>query len=410
MAHRIGDPSALVAALESRHAALLHIAHLDERLALDDELLALAGRIGERELEALGHHWRIYDLLEAGDVEEARARARRAGRARRRSCASRCTTTSPSAGRSCGRRWPAAWRRPSGSRARPTSSAARAGARRRHDLRRPDADAAPARGPARRVRLDRRDVRRAPPRAGRVAGGAAARAPARAASARRAWRPSRTWRATTSPRSRATCSGSRPIASLGEACALIGDARARRGPLPLLLPHRDRMVQVTQAACFGSTHRFLGLLRQPRGRLDAAGRALRGRAGASTRGAACCRVVPFIRAEYAQMLLAAPGARRRRARALLVPQALAEAEAAGITCWSPACACCWRLRRLPAKMTPWPVLRLPPIAYESDHIARVPRGHPRSAATRSARCSPRAGWDASIAPSAPTAKRSRSSS
>ena len=31
-----------------------------------EELLALAARIGERELEALGHHWRIYDLLEAG--------------------------------------------------------------------------------------------------------------------------------------------------------------------------------------------------------------------------------------------------------------------------------------------------------------------------------------------------------
>ena len=44
-ARRIGDPAALVAALESRHAALLH-AHLDERLRLSEELLALARRIG----------------------------------------------------------------------------------------------------------------------------------------------------------------------------------------------------------------------------------------------------------------------------------------------------------------------------------------------------------------------------
>ena len=81
-------------------------------------------RIGERELEALGHHWRIYDLLEAG---AGRGRAPRAPRAWPRSppsCASRSTATSPSAGRSCGRRWRAASATPSGSRARPSSSAA----------------------------------------------------------------------------------------------------------------------------------------------------------------------------------------------------------------------------------------------------------------------------------------------
>ena len=85
MARRIGDPEALVTALQSRHAALLHISHLDERLALDDEILALAERIGVRELEALGRHWRIYDLLEAGEMAAARAEhealARLAGRA-----------------------------------------------------------------------------------------------------------------------------------------------------------------------------------------------------------------------------------------------------------------------------------------------------------------------------------------
>ena len=73
MARRTGDPEALVAALQSRHAALLHISHLDERLVLDEEILALAERVAVRELEALGRHWRIYDLLEAGSTAEARA-------------------------------------------------------------------------------------------------------------------------------------------------------------------------------------------------------------------------------------------------------------------------------------------------------------------------------------------------
>ncbi|MBV9196639.1 MAG: AAA family ATPase [Solirubrobacterales bacterium] len=76
MAREVGDTHALVAALVSRHSALLHIAHLDERLTLGQELLDLAERVGERELEALGHHWRIYDLLEAAEVESAQAEHR----------------------------------------------------------------------------------------------------------------------------------------------------------------------------------------------------------------------------------------------------------------------------------------------------------------------------------------------
>src|SRR4029077_2440132 len=35
-----------------------------------------------------------------------------------------------------------------------------------------------------------------------------------------------------------------------EACALIGDATRARVLYAMLVPHRDRMVQVTQAACF----------------------------------------------------------------------------------------------------------------------------------------------------------------
>jgi DNA-binding SARP family transcriptional activator len=72
MARAIADPRALAVALESRHAALLSIEHLDERLQLSHDLLELARQEGERELMALGHHWRTYDLLEAARVAEAR--------------------------------------------------------------------------------------------------------------------------------------------------------------------------------------------------------------------------------------------------------------------------------------------------------------------------------------------------
>ena len=53
-------------------SALFHISHLDERMGLSEELVALAQRIGERELEAMAHHWRGYDLLEAADVAATR--------------------------------------------------------------------------------------------------------------------------------------------------------------------------------------------------------------------------------------------------------------------------------------------------------------------------------------------------
>ena len=71
MARAVGDRRALVVALESRHAALLSVEHLDERLELSEELIAMAEDVGEPEMKALGHHWRVYDLLESARVDEA---------------------------------------------------------------------------------------------------------------------------------------------------------------------------------------------------------------------------------------------------------------------------------------------------------------------------------------------------
>ena len=97
-----------------------------------------------------------------------------------------------------------------------------------------------------------------------------------------------------------------------------------------LLPYRDRMVQVTQAACFGSAERFLGLLAATFGDIDLASEHFEAALAHQRRAAACCPLIPFIRVEYAQRLLARnQGGDADRARELLVT-AYREAETAGI--------------------------------------------------------------------------------
>jgi tetratricopeptide (TPR) repeat protein len=71
LARRSDDAGALVAALMGRHAALLRIEHVEERRELIDEALAIAERLEAGELVALALHWRIYDLVELGEVAEA---------------------------------------------------------------------------------------------------------------------------------------------------------------------------------------------------------------------------------------------------------------------------------------------------------------------------------------------------
>ncbi|MGH2841495.1 MAG: hypothetical protein ACRDKY_11805, partial [Solirubrobacteraceae bacterium] len=70
MARRLGEVETLVAALMSRHVTLLHIEHLDERMRLIDEVLALTRE--HRALAAEAYQWRLIDLLELGEVEAAR--------------------------------------------------------------------------------------------------------------------------------------------------------------------------------------------------------------------------------------------------------------------------------------------------------------------------------------------------
>jgi hypothetical protein len=117
---------------------------------------------------------------------------------------------------------------------------------------------------------------------------------------------------------------------LGEACSHIGDVERARELHAVLLPYRDRMVQVTQAACFGSAERFLGLLAATFGDVDAASEHFEA-ALALNADRGVLPLIPFIRVEYAQRLLARGAAGdAERARAL-VHAAYGEAEAAGIT-------------------------------------------------------------------------------
>jgi hypothetical protein len=74
MARRLGEADALAAALMGRHAALLHAEHTHQRRRVGEQALALAGELGAREMGALGRHWLLYDLAEAGELEDARRR------------------------------------------------------------------------------------------------------------------------------------------------------------------------------------------------------------------------------------------------------------------------------------------------------------------------------------------------
>jgi DNA-binding SARP family transcriptional activator len=70
MARRLGHDRAIVAALISRHVTLLDVRHIVQRLEVGRELVSLADIPDE--LAAEGHHWRMYDLLEIGELESAR--------------------------------------------------------------------------------------------------------------------------------------------------------------------------------------------------------------------------------------------------------------------------------------------------------------------------------------------------
>jgi eukaryotic-like serine/threonine-protein kinase len=72
MARRLGDRDALIHALAGRHTALLHCDHIAERLEVGEEWLTLATAAEHGDVRAQALHWRIFDLMELGDMDAAR--------------------------------------------------------------------------------------------------------------------------------------------------------------------------------------------------------------------------------------------------------------------------------------------------------------------------------------------------
>lgn len=67
-ARRLPDVATLAYVVNARHFAVWDSAEVEERLALADEAVRLADRIGEPELALQGRTWRLMDLWEIGDV------------------------------------------------------------------------------------------------------------------------------------------------------------------------------------------------------------------------------------------------------------------------------------------------------------------------------------------------------
>ena len=326
MAQRLDDPRALLVALEARHAALLHVDHLEERLSLSEELLALAAEVGERELEALGQHWRIYDLLEAGRVEDARgahrALSRRAAELRQ-PLYSHFTVG-----------WEVVWAQMAGR----VGDAERL-AREAFDLgRRAQARDAETIYTAQVLILRRREdalsdyvstiekyVSENP--------------------ALYAWRAILPMAHLMSGNTQAGVAQFRElardefaaiprdlfwftaIALLGETCALIGDTEQAPVLYRLLEPHSEKLVQITQAASLGSTHRFLALLSMAMGDLARAEDHFE-RALARNIDCGLRPVVALMRREYAELLVARGDPERGRE---MLQETLREAEAGGMS-------------------------------------------------------------------------------
>ena len=69
------DPDALLIALSSRHVALWTPDGLDDRLAVADEMIALARDHGRPEHELQGRNWLCADLWEAGQIDRFESEA-----------------------------------------------------------------------------------------------------------------------------------------------------------------------------------------------------------------------------------------------------------------------------------------------------------------------------------------------
>jgi DNA-binding CsgD family transcriptional regulator len=68
MARRLGDPATLAATLKARFYARLRPERIPTRLASAAELLRLGEATGDREMVLFAYAWRLFDLMELGDI------------------------------------------------------------------------------------------------------------------------------------------------------------------------------------------------------------------------------------------------------------------------------------------------------------------------------------------------------
>jgi tetratricopeptide (TPR) repeat protein len=69
-ARRLGDPTAVAYALDSRHVALWGPDDLEERMRLANEMLALGQEVADRDIQLEAYSWLITDALEADSLED----------------------------------------------------------------------------------------------------------------------------------------------------------------------------------------------------------------------------------------------------------------------------------------------------------------------------------------------------
>ena len=302
LAREDGDPHAQAAALQSRHAALLSIEHLEERLTLSQEFVDLAQRERDRELEALGRHRRIYDLLEYADMDGA-ARERDA-------LAALADELRQPLYHHFVVGWKVVWAHMAGqvdaieplakefydlgveAQARDTETIYRGQlmALRRRQERLPDfISTVQAAVEAHPTLLAWRAVL---PLTHLATGDVKA--------ARAQWE----WFAHDDfSRVRRDMLWFTAICVLAETCALMKDAARAKVLYDLLEPLQERNVVATQAACWGSSRRFLGLLSATRGRLEEAAAHLE---AAIAKNEACGNPAgaSIVRRDLAKLLLA----------------------------------------------------------------------------------------------------------
>jgi tetratricopeptide (TPR) repeat protein len=120
------------------------------------------------------------------------------------------------------------------------------------------------------------------------------------------------------------------VCMLGEACALIGDRERAELLYEMLLPFKDRNVQVTQAAFWGSAERFLGLLAAALGRWDVAFEHVES-AIAKNEASGCSIAAALVRRDHAEMLLARRAPGDFDTAVALLREMLQAADAAGIS-------------------------------------------------------------------------------